>query len=124
MTPSPPGLRRRFGERAAVIEMFFTPPSARASAQEFFLTGESITGAPGRPTKQGTWSLTTTGLFVDAERKAASRRWLPVRLSPRERGRSLRGVADANQACLNLQTRILTRSRARWSAAPMLQVTP
>src|SRR5260370_41623082 len=72
--PNPPGLRRRFGERAGVIEMFFTPVSALGSAPEFFLTDASITGAPARHRKRGTSPLIITGLFADAGKRDASKR--------------------------------------------------
>src|SRR5438034_8503296 len=74
MTQSPRDSRRRSGERAAVIAMFFTPALARASARESFLTDASTTGAPVPRTKQGTWSSITTGRSADAARRDASKR--------------------------------------------------
>src|SRR5215471_16129801 len=85
MTPSPPVLPKRFGERAAVIEMFFTPASAQASVREFFLTGTSIMAAQARQTRRGTWLLTTMGQFVDAERRAALKLWLRAHPSRKKR---------------------------------------
>src|SRR5438094_1933741 len=78
MTQSPRDSRRRSGERAAVIAMFFTPALARASARESFLTDASTTGAPVPRTKQGTWSSITTGPSADAARRDASKRWPPA----------------------------------------------
>src|SRR5215469_2099662 len=78
MTPSPPVLPKRFGERAAVTETFFTLVLAQASVREFFSTGTSIMAAQARQTKQGTWSSITMGHFADAGRKDASKLWLPA----------------------------------------------
>src|SRR5689334_15676268 len=96
MTPSPPLLPKRSGERAAGTEMFFTPPSAQELERGFFLTGASTTGARAPRTRRGTWSSTTMGQFAAAGRRAASRRWLLAHPSQRERGRGLRKLRDEN----------------------------
>src|SRR5689334_22840070 len=96
MTPSPPVLPKRCGERAAGTEMFFTPASARALAREFYLAGASTAGARALRTKRGTWSLIITDLGADAERRVASRRWQRVPPSQRRRGRGWQARPDAN----------------------------
>src|ERR1700740_1962193 len=102
MTPSPPVWPKPFGERAAAIEMFFTPVSAQALAPEFFLTGASTTGGRALRTKRATWSLIIVDLSAVAEKKAALKRSLPALLSRKGRGHGLRKLAGENPPCSNL----------------------
>src|SRR2546429_7097913 len=104
MTQSPRDSRRRSGERAAVIAMFFTPALARASARESFLTDASTTGAPVPRTKQGTWSSITTGPSADAARRDASKRWPPA--PPSQKKRSEEHTSEL-QSRLHLVCRLL-----------------
>src|SRR5579859_119585 len=119
MTPSRPGLPRHFGERAAVIEMFFTPASARASAREFFLTGESITGVLALRMRPGTWSSTIVGQFADVGREAALKRLPPALPSQKRHGHALRNQPDENQPCSTLPVDKLKGSRPKLSGTPM-----
>src|ERR671922_44181 len=102
MMPNPPVWPKHFGERAAVIEMFFTRASEQALERESFLTGASTTGVRVLPTRPGIWSLITTGHFADAAKRDVLKRWLPALRSRKRRERCLRKQPDKNPLCSTL----------------------